>query len=99
MRGRATSSAPTSGSRARINPTSIPGAARQAAGPPTFGFEGFDFTASVSGNEASTFGDLFADVLHQRGARREDGDAERGADLHQAISVSFDEAIRGRQRA
>src|SRR5438046_10249367 len=29
----------------------------------TFGFEGFDFTVSVSGADASTFGDLFADVL------------------------------------
>src|SRR5205823_10110158 len=25
-----------------------------------FGFEGFDFTVSVNGHEASTFGDLFA---------------------------------------
>src|SRR5579871_3885565 len=27
--------------------------------PPTYGFEGFDFSASVSGDAASTFGDLF----------------------------------------
>src|SRR2546430_8607350 len=27
------------------------------------GFEGFDFSMSVSGASASTFGDLFADVL------------------------------------
>src|SRR3954465_15818904 len=32
----------------------------------TFGFEGFDFTVSVRGHEAPTFGDLFADVIHQR---------------------------------
>ena len=75
------------------------GSSAQTASDPTFGFEGFDFTASVSGNEASTFGDLFADVLHPRGARREGGEAERGVDLHQSISVSFDEAIRGGQRA
>src|SRR6266542_4105310 len=31
-----------------------------------FGFEGFDFSVSASGASASTFGDLFADVLHQR---------------------------------
>src|SRR5437762_3251149 len=37
----------------------------------TFGFEGFDFSVSVSGASASTFGDLFADVLHQREVRRE----------------------------
>jgi len=40
-----------------------------------------------------------ANYVESLGARREDGDAERGADLHQAISVSFDEAIRGGQRA
>src|SRR6185437_10612321 len=34
--------------------------------PVTAGFEGFDFSVSVSGTSASTFGDLFADVLHQR---------------------------------
>src|SRR3954466_11756580 len=44
----------------------------------TFGFEGFDFTVSVHGNEASTFGDLFADVLHQRDARRVESISERG---------------------
>src|SRR4051812_42904771 len=31
--------------------------------PAAFGFEGFDFSVSVSGQSASTFGDLFADVL------------------------------------
>src|SRR5947208_11753099 len=31
----------------------------------TFGFDGFDFSVSVSGSAASTFGDLFADVLKQ----------------------------------
>src|SRR3954466_6518442 len=33
------------------------------AGPATFGFDGFDFSISVNGASASTFGDLFADVL------------------------------------
>src|ERR1035437_6078227 len=61
----------------------VTGSSAQAASGPTFGFDGFDFAASVSGNEASTFGDLFADVLHQRVGRREHGEAERGADLHQ----------------
>jgi molecular chaperone DnaJ len=75
------------------------GASAPAASGPTFGFEGFDFAVSVSGNEASTFGDLFADVLHQRGAPRELGEAERGVDLHHSITVSFEEAIRGGQRA
>src|SRR4051795_6628526 len=33
----------------------------------TFGFEGFDFSVSVSGEAAPTFGDLFADIFRQRG--------------------------------
>src|SRR5436189_6133353 len=63
---------------------------------PTFGFEGFDFTVSVHGSDASTFGDLFADVFQQRGGRREE--AERGADLHQTIAVGFDDAMHGATR-
>lgn len=64
----------------------------------TFGFEGFDFSVAVSGQSASTFGDLFADVLNQRDSRRQDGVPTRGADLHQAIGVSFEDAMRGGQR-
>lgn len=63
-----------------------------------FGFEGFDFSVSVSGASASTFGDLFADVLRQREVRREEGTPERGVDLHQAITLSFEDAMRGGQR-
>src|SRR6476620_6449239 len=33
----------------------------------SFGFEGFDFTIAASGSATSTFGDLFAEVLKQRG--------------------------------
>lgn len=61
----------------------------------TVGFEGFDFSVSVSGNAASTFGDLFADVLPQREARQEGEAPERGADLHQAVTLAFEEAVRG----
>jgi molecular chaperone DnaJ len=74
------------------------GAAQNREGP-SFGFEGFDFTVSVHGSDAPTFGDLFADVLHQREARRPTDDAERGVDLHQTITISFDEAMRGIHRA
>ena len=42
------------------------GTTDQTAPGPTVGFEGFDFTVSVHGSEASTFGDLFADVFRQR---------------------------------
>src|SRR5262245_2949200 len=65
--------------------------------PATYGFEGFDFSISVSGDSAPTFGDLFADVIGQRQARRHDGVPVRGADLHQGIGLTFEEAVRGGQ--
>src|SRR5665213_3597411 len=61
-----------------------------AAGGVTVGFEGFDFSVSVNGTSASTFGDLFADVLHPRTVTRDEGAVERGADLHQTITVTFE---------
>jgi molecular chaperone DnaJ len=61
-----------------------------------FGFEGFDFSVSTSGASASTFGELFADVLFPRD-RQETG-PERGTDLHQAVTMAFDDAMRGGQR-
>lgn len=63
----------------------------------TFGFEGFDFSARVSGDAAPTFGDLFADVFRQRGADSPRG-AERGADLHLSLRLSFEDAMRGGTR-
>jgi molecular chaperone DnaJ len=68
-------------------------------GAATFGFEGFDFTVSVHGHDAPTFGDLFADVFTQRDARRGDEEPARGVDLHQTIALEFDEALRGGQRS
>ena len=69
-----------------------------AAEPSTFGFEGFDFSVSVSGSSAPTFGDLFADVFDQRARHPEGGAPERGADLHHAITLRFEDAMRGGQR-
>ena len=66
-------------------------------GAATFGFEGFDFSVTVGGASAPTFGDLFADVLHQREVRQRD-EATRGVDLHDAITLSFEDAVRGGQR-
>src|ERR1700710_1607480 len=71
------------------------GASTAASGGSAFVFDGFDFTISVNGNNASTFGDLFADVLHQREARRAQGTPERGVDLHQSVSLTLEESIRG----
>ena len=59
------------------------------------GFEGFDFSVSVSGSAASTFGDLFADVLELRDTRGHEGVPARGADLHQTITIGFEAAVRG----
>jgi molecular chaperone DnaJ len=63
----------------------------------TSGFEGFDFS-SRGADHTATFGDLFAEVLTERGARRPSG-RERGADLHQDVTLSFEEALTGAQRA
>jgi molecular chaperone DnaJ len=74
------------------------GSSAEAVAPAPFGFEGFDFSVTVSGAQASTFGDLFADVFDQRDSRRQEEVSERGADLHQVIAVPFDVAVRGGQR-
>jgi molecular chaperone DnaJ len=73
----------------------VTGSATAPPEPSPFGFEGFDFSVSVSGSAASTFGDLFADVLEQRETGRHEGTAERGSDLHQTITIAFEEAVRG----
>jgi molecular chaperone DnaJ len=62
--------------------------------PATAGFEGFDFSVRAGGPTAPTFGDLFADVLRSRQERSAAG-PERGADLHQQMSCTFEEALRG----
>ncbi len=61
----------------------------------TFGFEGFDFSVeAVSGNRASTFGDLFAEVLRKPGPEVRDRPS-RGSDLHAPVTIGFEESIRG----
>jgi molecular chaperone DnaJ len=57
------------------------------------GFEGFDFSAAVFANQQSTFGDLFADVLRSEPVRS--GPLERGHDLHQSLSLTFEQAADG----
>jgi molecular chaperone DnaJ len=57
------------------------------------GFEGFDFSSAVHANQQSTFGDLFAEVF--RGATGRPMVPERGADLHAALSLTFDQAVAG----
>src|SRR5687768_3827676 len=59
------------------------------------GFEGFDFSARGVDHSA-TFGDLFAEVLSERNAR--DASQARGADLHQDLQLTFEEALAGVRR-
>jgi molecular chaperone DnaJ len=59
------------------------------------GFEGFDFSARGVDHSA-TFGDLFAEVLTERGARPPA--EERGADLHQDLVLGFEDALSGAPR-
>jgi molecular chaperone DnaJ len=66
----------------------LPGPAADAS---SFGFEGFDFTVSVSGASAPT-------VVFQPRTERRGGECERGADVHCAVSVSLDEVMHGTLR-
>ena len=61
----------------------------------TSGFEGFDFSARGADHSA-TFGDLFAEVLTDRSSQR--AATERGADLHHAVQLTFEEAFGGTTR-
>jgi molecular chaperone DnaJ len=62
----------------------------------TFAFAGFDFSVAARGAEAATFTELFAEVLHP--AVTGPAGPERGADIHVALSLGFDEAMRGCER-
>lgn len=61
----------------------------------TFGFAGFDFSGSVVGDRATTFGELFEEVFTRRGERERGLMPERGADLHLKARLSFEEAWHG----
>ena len=62
-----------------------------------FVFSEFDFSVARQGAEASTFTELFADILHPV-ARRDEGRPEPGADIHATLTLSFAEAVRGVER-
>jgi molecular chaperone DnaJ len=64
----------------------------------TAGFEGFDFSVSVSGASAPTFGDLFSEVWRQREAAFAPHQPERGADLHLTMALPFEVAAWGGPR-
>ena len=58
-------------------------------------FEGFDFSVSSTGESASTFGDLFADVFADSGVGRAQDTGTQGVDLHAALRLAFEDAMRG----
>lgn len=65
----------------------------------TFGFDGFDFSVdAVRGTSASTFGDLFADVIHGTVSQGLGG-STRGADIHVTVPLGFEDAVGGTQCA
>ena len=75
------------------------------AGPPgagrsTFAFEGFDFSVQVASSSApaSTFGDLFGDILARAAGPGGAAAEEPGADLHSKLTVSFVESMTGAER-
>ena len=58
-------------------------------------FEGFDFSVAATGESASTFGDLFAEVFADSGAGRAPEAGAQGVDLHTTVRLDFEGAIRG----
>src|SRR6185369_1826460 len=61
-----------------------PASAPPEAGAPSFEFQGFDFSVIAEGRSASTFGDLFADVIR---AAVPGAAPARGADLHGEVTL------------
>ena len=66
-------------------------AARPAEG--GIAFEGFDFSGASAGEPASSFGDLFAEVIAESGRRRPQEAST--VDLHATLQVTFEQAMRG----
>lgn len=59
-------------------------------------FTGFDFSLTMQGPQASTFGDLFVDVFRQAAGGA--GHAARGADLHAEVALTLADVLRGATR-
>jgi molecular chaperone DnaJ len=63
----------------------------------TFEFTGFDFSAAAHGSHAATFTELFAELLHPQ-ITPDNGRPQAGADIHAAVTVPFEDAMRGVER-
>jgi molecular chaperone DnaJ len=68
------------------------------SGDATFEFTGFDFSSAAQGSQAATFTELFAEVLHPVIAPANTGRPQQGADIHGAVTVPFEDAMRGVER-
>src|SRR5262245_50691208 len=55
----------------------------------SFGFTGFDFSAQVSPERSTTFGELFEEVFKGRSQRESGAPADRGSDIHVPITLTF----------
>lgn len=71
--------------------------APEREGESTFEFTGFDFSAGAHGPQAATFTELFAEMLHPQPAA-DTGRPQPGADIHAAVTVPFEDAMRGGER-
>ena len=71
------------------------GGQAQAGVTATFEFTGFDFSSAAHGSQAATFTELFAEVLHPVGPPPDRGRPQQGADIHAAVTVPFEDAMRG----
>jgi molecular chaperone DnaJ len=65
-------------------------------GEATFEFTGFDFSAAAQGTQAATFTELFAEVLHPSAPAATA--PQPGADIHAALTISFEESMLGGER-
>lgn len=65
-------------------------------GSTTFEFTGFDFSAAAHGSQAATFTELFAELLHP--VPPSSAGPQQGADIHAAVTVPFEDAMRGVER-
>jgi molecular chaperone DnaJ len=63
----------------------------------TFEFTGFDFSSVANGPLAATFTELFAEALHPSPSA-DPARPEPGSDIHGAVTVSFEESMRGVER-
>jgi molecular chaperone DnaJ len=80
--------------RRRTFDASGPAPAAPAAAPAAFA--GFDFSLTMQGADASTFGDLFVDVFRQ--AAGGVPTLSRGADIHADVTITLGDVLNGATR-